>query len=63
MLFVRHYDKEVLKMKHGKNPTASQKKFLASWGLNSREWLVSKDAPDRMVVVHRHTDTVRTIEK
>lgn len=50
-------------MKHGKNPTASQKKFLASWGLNSLEWLVSKDAPDRMVVVHRHTDKVRTIPK
>lgn len=50
-------------MKHGKNPTASQKKYMASWGLNAKEWLVSKDTPDKMVVVHRHTDTVRTVIK
>lgn len=50
-------------MKHGKNPTVSQKKLMASWGLNAKEWLVSKDTSTEMVVVHRHTDTVRTIQK
>lgn len=50
-------------MKHGKNPTVNQKKLIASWGLNCKEWLVSKDTSTELVVVHRHTDTVRTIEK
>lgn len=50
-------------MKHGKNPTVNQKKLMKSMGLNYKEWLVSKDTPTVMVVVHRHTDTVRTIEK
>ena len=50
-------------MKNGKKPTYEQRKQLESWGLNPREWLVSKDTPKETVIVHRHTDTVRTITK
>ena len=50
-------------MKHGKKPTVNQAKFIKSMGLNSREWLVSKDTSTEIVIVHRHTDTVREIKK
>ncbi len=50
-------------MKHGKNPTVKQKKLMQKWGLNAKEWLVCKDTSTELVVVHRHTDTVRTIGK
>ncbi len=51
------------RMKNGKKPTYEQRKRLEAWGLNPREWLVSKDTPNETVIVHRHTDTVRTITK
>lgn len=51
-------------MKHGKRPTVAQKKFLASWRLNPADWLIVKDTPNEMLVVHRHSDTTtRTIPK
>lgn len=50
-------------MKHGKKPTAEQRKLMQVWGLNPREWLVCKDTSTEMEVVHRHTDTKRTIRK
>lgn len=48
-------------MKHGKNPTANQRKFIKSWGLVPENWLVTKDTPDRMELVHRHDDKNRRI--
>ncbi len=50
-------------MKHGKKPTVKQGKLMQKSGLNAKEWLVSKDTSTELVVVHRHTDTVRTIGK
>ena len=50
-------------MKHGKNPTVNQKKFLASYGLNCENWLIVKDNSFEMVIVHRHTNNTRTITK
>lgn len=51
-------------MKNGKKPTYNQRKLLEKWRLDTRVWLVVKDTPNEMVVVHRHSDkTVRTIPK
>lgn len=50
-------------MKHGKKPTVKQKKILKEYGLNYENWLIVKDNSFEMVIVHRHTDKVRTIKK
>lgn len=50
-------------MKHGKKPTVRQKKMLKEYGLNFENWLIIKDTPDRMEIIHRHTDTLRVIRK
>lgn len=51
-------------MKHGKKPTAAQRKLMQKWNLDASMWLVVKDMPDRMEIVHRHFDRTRkTIPK
>ena len=44
-------------MKHGKRPTREQRKLMEKWKLNSQDWLVVKDEPTRMTLVHRHFDS------
>ena len=48
-------------MKHGKNPTREQKKLLQKRKLDPSMWLVVKDTPERMELVHRYFDTTRKI--
>ena len=43
-------------MKHGKKPTRQQRKLMEKWKLNSQDWLVVKDEPSQMTLVHRHFD-------
>ena len=51
-------------MKHGKKPTREQRMLMAKWKLDSMVWLVVKDTPTEMLLVHRHSDkTTRTIHK
>jgi hypothetical protein len=50
-------------MKHGKKPTYEQRKLIKDAGLDSHDWLVVKDTPTEMILVHRHVDTTRTIIK
>ena len=51
-------------MKHGKKPTREQRKLLQQWKLDTYNWLVVKDTPTEMVLVHRHSDsTTRIIPK
>lgn len=51
-------------MKNGKKPTKSQAILMTEWGLDYRNWLVVKDTPQEMVIVHRLSDkTMRTIPK
>lgn len=51
-------------MKAGKKPTVAQRKFIQANGLNAENWLVSKDTPEMMVLVHRYSDkTVKVIHK
>ena len=48
-------------MKHGKNPTREQRKLMQKWKLDSSMWLVVKDTPDKMELVHRHFDRTKKI--
>jgi hypothetical protein len=48
-------------MKHGVKPTREQRKLMEKWKLNSQDWLVVKDEPTRMTLVHRHFDHVTKI--
>ena len=51
-------------MKNGKRPTVSQRKLMEKYGLNSADWLVSKDTPELMELVHRYSNsTSKTIYK
>ena len=48
-------------MKHGKKPTRSQKLLIKQWRLNPENWMVERDTPDQMVLVHRYSDKTRKI--
>ena len=48
-------------MKHGKKPTVAQRKLMAKWKLDWRDWLVERDDHRRMVIVHRHFDRVTRV--
>lgn len=51
-------------MKQGKKPTREQRKLLEKWRLDTRVWLVCKDTPTQMTVVHKNSNkTVRVIPK
>lgn len=51
-------------MKHGKRPTVAQRKLMQSRRLDPGMWLVVKDTPEKMEIVHRLSDrTVRVIPK
>ena len=44
-------------MKQGKRPTVAQRKQIEAQGLDPRDWLVAKDTPDEIVLVHRYCST------
>lgn len=51
-------------MKHGKRPTKNQSIFIKDNGLNPDNWLIAKDTPELMLLVHRHFDNrTKTIHK
>lgn len=50
-------------MRKGKSPTRAQKELLSYYGLNPADWLVAKSTSKEMTVVHRHTNTTRTLPK
>ena len=46
-------------MKHGKKPTVAQCKRMREWNLDPAVWLVVKDTPEKMELVHRYSDRTR----
>lgn len=50
-------------MKHGKKPTVAQRKVISAWRLNWENWLVVKDTPEVLVIVHRYSGESRVIPK
>ena len=43
-------------MKKLRKPTREQRKLIQAWGLNPADWLVERDTPDEMALVHRFSD-------
>ena len=51
-------------MKHPQKPTRDQKKTIQKMKLNPADWMVERDTPEKLVLVHRHFDSVtKTIHK
>lgn len=45
-------------MKHKKKPTREQRKLILAKKLNPADWMVERDTPEKLVLVHRHFDSV-----
>lgn len=51
-------------MKQLRKPTREQRKIIQSKRLNPENWMVERDTPTEMVLVHKHFDNkTRTIKK
>lgn len=50
-------------MKHGLKPNKKQKILISSRGLNADNWLVERDTPQVMVIIHRDSHKKRNIYK
>lgn len=50
-------------MKHGKKPTRRQGELIKSKGLNWKNWLVTKDTPEMMEIIHRYSGNIRRFQK
>ena len=51
-------------MKQLKKPTREQRKLIQSKRLNPENWMVERDTPEKLVLVHKHFDNrTRTIKK
>ena len=50
-------------MKHGKKPTVRQAKILQAKRLDPDNWLIERETPEEMVIVHRYGNTKRIIRK
>jgi hypothetical protein len=49
-------------MKNDKRPNRSQKEAIKFSGLNPENWLITKNLPGEMHVVHRETGTKRILK-
>lgn len=45
-----------------KKPTYCQKKLIASRGLIVNDWLVYRENPSDLMVVHRYTGEIRVLQ-
>ncbi|AFC32160.1 hypothetical protein PM3016_5460 [Paenibacillus mucilaginosus 3016] len=50
-------------MKQGTRPTRRQKIVIAKVKLNPENWLVERETPEELVIMHRNTSTVKRIWK
>lgn len=48
-------------MKKLQKPTRTQKLLIKSKRMNPEDWLVERDTPEQMVIVHRHFETTKKI--
>lgn len=49
-------------MKHGRNPTREQKRIISAARLNHDNWFIHKVYPDRLELIHRHTDHLKQVK-
>lgn len=47
----------------GKRPTRNQRLVLEKNGLDTYKWLVQKDTPTMMQVIHTDTKEIKTLNK
>ena len=50
-------------LKNPKNPTRRQKALIKYLGLNVENWLVTKDTPELLAIVHRLSGQIKTYTK
>lgn len=50
-------------MKSGRRPTKKQKMMLAQFGFNPENWLIVKNLPYELHVVHRETGKQKSIPR
>ena len=50
-------------MKHGTRPTVRQAKLLQAWKLKPEIWLIERETPEELVIVHRFANATRVIRK
>ena len=50
-------------MKRGTRPTRAQKMIISSHRLLPANWLVTDENKDSITIIHKHTETVRTLKK
>lgn len=48
-------------MKQLRKPTREQRKFIQSKRLNPDNWMIERDTPEQMVLVHKHFDGKKKI--
>lgn len=48
-------------MKNGKRPTRREKEVISKYRLNPENWLVSKKNDGMLTLIHRYTNSVRSI--
>ena len=48
-------------MRKGRNPTAAERKLLASEGLDTRQWFIVTHEPERMLIRHKDTNEERML--
>lgn len=48
-------------MKHKKKPTREQKKQIQKMRLNPADWMIERDTSEKLVLVHRHFDSVKKV--
>ena len=48
-------------MKQLRKPTREQRKFIQSKRLNPDNWMIERDTPEQMVLVHKHFEGKKKI--
>lgn len=48
-------------MKHLTKPTRQQRIFLQQKKLNAADWMIERETPTEIVLVHRHFDSVKKV--
>ena len=50
-------------MKQLRKPTREQRKLIESKRLNVDNWMIERNTPEALVIVHKYSNKTRTIKK
>ena len=51
----------MFRIKQLKKPTRQQRKVLEAHRLNAADWMVERDTPEEMTIVHRHFESTKKV--